>query len=44
MKNALKNEDITSIRRLMEAIKNLWTRNLSREYFTNLSNSMPKRM
>jgi transposase len=44
MKNALKNENISSVLRLTEAIKNLWTRNLTREYFTNLSNSMPNRM
>jgi hypothetical protein len=44
MKNALKNEDISSVPRLMEAIKTLWTTNLSKEYFSSLSNSMPKRM
>jgi len=44
MKNALKNEDISSVPRLTEAIKTLWTTNLGKEYFSSLSNYMPKRM
>jgi hypothetical protein len=39
--NYMKNASRT---RLTVAIKNLWTRNLYRKYFSNLSSSMPKRM
>ena len=41
MRNALKNEEVSSVPRLKEAIKTLWTTNLSEDYFTSLGNVMP---
>jgi transposase len=44
MKNKLRTQDISSVPKLKEAILKLWTQDISTEYLSSLSNSMPKRI
>jgi transposase len=44
MKRKLKDKDISSVPKLIAEIKMLWTCNLSRKFFKNLSDSMPRRI
>jgi hypothetical protein len=44
MKNKLNTKDIFSVPKLKEAILKMWTQDISTEYLSNLSPSMPKRM
>jgi transposase len=45
MKKKLKgNSDITSLPKLMEAIKMMWVRDMKLDYFQKLSDSMPRRL
>lgn len=44
MKTKLKKQDISSVPKLTQEIKMLWTMELSREYLRSLSDSMPARL
>jgi hypothetical protein len=44
MKNKLSTKDIFSVPKLKEAILKMWTQDISTEYLSNFSPSMPKRM
>lgn len=44
MKNQLRKKDISSVPKLSEEIKLMWTKDMSRAYFKKLSDSMPRRM
>ncbi len=44
IKRKLKDKDISSVPKLIAKIKMLWTCNLSRQFFKNLSDSMPRRI
>ncbi len=44
MKRKLKDKDISSVPKPIAEIKMLWTCNLSRQFFKNLSDSMPRRI
>jgi transposase len=44
MKGKLKDKDVSSVPKLINEIKMLWTTKISREYFKKLSDSMPTRI
>ena len=44
MKNELRKKDISSVPKLIDELKSLWTSGLSHEYLKKLSDSMPRRM
>jgi hypothetical protein len=45
MKRKLKEDHtITSIPKLMQAIKKMWLKDMTRDYFKELSTSMPRRL
>jgi hypothetical protein len=44
IKNNLKNQDISSLPKFKEAILKMWPLEISTEYLSNLSSSMPRRM
>jgi hypothetical protein len=44
IKNKLSTKDISSIPKLKEAVLKMWTQDISTEYLSSLSNSIPKRI
>lgn len=44
MKEEVKRQDTSSVPKLVEALKKLWTTGLSQDYFKKLSDSMPRRL
>jgi hypothetical protein len=44
MKKKLKGSNITSLPKLMEAIKMIWVKEMKLDYFQKLYDSMPRRL